>query len=153
MFHNFLMKNLDKYFPEKTTKMSTLVRNWFSPQLKQLNRALKREFYSHRKSKKYKKLKSKFEKLKKSTIRTFYSGFVTDLKSINPGKWYNMAKKIGVVDQMTGGDIQVESLTYYNNPECDQKIVQHFAAISKEYKPVNNLQLPCYLPALPAPAG
>ena len=62
MFHNFLRKNLDKYFPEKTTKMSTLYRNWFSPQLKQLNRAMKREFYSHCKSKKYKKLKSKFKK-------------------------------------------------------------------------------------------
>ena len=62
MFHNFLRKNLDKYFPEKTTKMSTLYRNWFSPQLKQINRAMNREFYSHRKSKKYKKLKSKFKK-------------------------------------------------------------------------------------------
>ena len=147
IFHDFLRTNLDKHFPEKTTKMSSLDRNWFSPQLKQLNRAMKREFYSHRKSKKYKKLK----KLKKSTIRSFYSGFVTDLKSINPGKWYKMAKKIGAVDQMTGGDTQVESLSNYNNSECAQKIAQHFAAISNEYEPVDISQLPCYLPALPPP--
>ena len=151
IFHDFLRTILDKHFPEKTTKMSSLDRNWFSPQLKQLNRAMKREFYSHRKSKKYKKLKSKFKKLKKSTIRSFYSGFVTDLKSINPGKWYKMAKKIGAVDQMTGGDTQVESLSNYNNSECAQKIAQHFAAISNEYEPVDISQLPCYLPALPPP--
>ena len=62
-----------------------------------------------------------------------------------------MAKKIGAVDQMTGGDTQVESLFNYNNSECAQKIAQHFAAISNEYEPVDISQLPCYLPALPPP--
>ena len=62
-----------------------------------------------------------------------------------------MAKKIGAVNKMSEGGIQVESLSEYNNLECAQKIAEHFSAISNEYSPVDNTQLPCYLPALPPP--
>jgi hypothetical protein len=73
-----------------------------SPQLKQLHRSMQREFYRHRKSSKYKKLKSKFKKLKKKTIRSFYSNFVSDLKVTDPGRWYAMANKIGAVKENNG---------------------------------------------------
>ena len=49
-FHQFLRSNLDKYLPEKTTKMSNLDRDWMSPELKQLQRAMQREYYKKRKS-------------------------------------------------------------------------------------------------------
>ena len=62
-----------------------------------------------------------------------------------------MAKKIGAVDKMSGGDIKIDSLSSFDNAECAQKIAEHFAAVSNEYSPVNNQQLPCYLPALPPP--
>ena len=52
---------------------------------------------------------------------------------------------------MYGGDIKVDSLSNFDNAECAQKIAEHFAAVSNEYSPVNNEQLPCYLPALPPP--
>ena len=151
IFHSFLRSTLDKYFPEKTTKMSNFDKAWMSPQLKQLHRAMQREFIKHRKSKKHKKLKSKFKKLKRNTVKTLYSGFVSDLKVTNPGKWYHMAKKIGAVDKMSGGDIHVESLSNVDNAECAYKIAEHFAAVSNEYSPVNNELLPCYLPALSPP--
>ena len=115
IFHNFLRNNLDKFFPEKVTRISHLDKKWMSPQLKQLHRAMQREFYKHRRSMKYKKLRSKFRKLKRTTVKKFYSSFVSDLKHTNPGKWYNMARKIGAVDQMTGGEIKVESLTGLSN--------------------------------------
>ena len=151
IFHSFLRSTLDQYFPEKTTKMSNFDKAWMSPQLKQLHRAMQREFIKHRKSKKHKKLKSKFKKLKRNTVKTLYSGFVSDLKVTNPGKWYHMAKKIGAVDKMSGGDIHVESLSNFDNAECANKIAEHFASVSNEYSPVNNELLPCYLPALPPP--
>ena len=151
IFHECLRSNLDRHFPEKTTKMSCLDKDWMSSQLKKLRRAMQREYYKKRKSRKYKKLKSKFKKLKRNTVKTFYSSFVNDLKSSNPGKWYQMARKIGAVDKMSGGDIQVESLSEFNNLDSAQKIAEHFAAVSSEYSPVDNNQLPCYLPALPLP--
>ena len=84
-------------------------------------------------------------------MKTLYSGFVSDLKVTDPGRWYQMAKKIGAVDKMSGGDIKVDSLSNFDNVQCAQKIAEHFAAVSNEYSPVNNEQLPCYLPALPPP--
>ena len=56
-FHNQLRTTLDLIFPEKTTQMSNLDREWMSPEIKQLHRAMQREYYKHRKSTKYMKLK------------------------------------------------------------------------------------------------
>ena len=72
-----------------------------SPTLKQLHRKMTKEYYKKRRSPKYKILKSKFKKLKRKAIKTFYADFVSELKSSNPAKWYAMAKRLGAVDQMT----------------------------------------------------
>ena len=125
-FHNCLKKNLDKHFPEKMTKMSCLDRDWMTPELKQLHRSLQREFYKHRKSEKYKKMKMRFKKLKRKTVKNMYSDFIKDLKATNPSKWYGMAKKIGAVNKSSGGNIKVESLSEYNDIQCAQKIAEHF---------------------------
>ena len=122
-----------------------------SPSLKQLHRRMQRAFHRKRGGEKYRKLKSKFKKMKKNAIRSFYSDFVSELKCTNPGKWYSMAKRIGAVDQMTQGEVKVESLSNLNNFQSAQKIAEHFASISNEYSPIDNSQLPCYLPALPPP--
>ena len=89
--------------------------------------------------------------MKRKAIKTFYSDFVCQLKQTDPGKWYTMAKKIGAIDQMAAGDIQVESLIGLDNVESVQQIAAHFAKISNEYEPIDNSQLPCYLPAQPPP--
>ena len=151
IFHYNLRSILEHYFPEKITKMSHLDKEWMSPELKQLHRAMQREFYKHRKSNKYKKLKTKYRKLKRRTIKTKYSSFMSELKLTNPGKWYTMAKKIGAVDKMSEGNVQVDSLSNFSAAESAQKIAEHFATISNEYSPVDSNQLPCYLPALPPP--
>ena len=118
-----------------------------SPSLKTLHRKMQREFFAHRKSVKYQKLKAKFKKKKKLAVRNFYSEFVSDMKMAEPGRWYGLAKKIGAVDQMTGGDTCVESLEGLSNSECAGIIAEHFAAISNQYSPVDYSKLPCYLPA------
>ena len=151
IFHDCLIENLNHFFPEKKTKMSCLDKDWMSPELKQLHRSLQREYYKHRKSIKYKKLKSKFKKLKRKTVKNLYSNFVTDLKETNPAKWFSMARRLGAVDKMSGGNIQVESLSEYDDAQCAEKIAEHFSSISNEYSPVDYTTLPCYLPALPPP--
>ena len=85
--------------------------------------------------------------MKKKAIKTFYSDFMSELKLSDPGKWYAMAKKIGAVDQMTDSNVRVESLDRLSNSECAKIIAQHFSAISNQYSPIDNSQLPCYLPA------
>ena len=135
-FHQILRSNLDHFFPEKVTKLTNLDRVWMSPELKQIHRAKQREFYKHRKSTKYQKLKKKFKRLKKKILKEFYSNFVSDLKTTDPGKWFKMAKRIGAIDDINGGNIQVQSLTNLNNAQCAQKIAEHFAKISQEYSPV-----------------
>ena len=59
---------------------------------------------------KYKKLKSKFKRLKRKSVKCLYSDFVFNLKQSDPAKWYQMAKKIGAVNETESGDILVESL-------------------------------------------
>ena len=58
-----------------------------------------------------------------------------------------MAKRIGALDQMTEGEVRVESLSDFDNFESAKKIAEHFAKISNEYSPIDYTQLPCYLPA------
>ena len=99
-FHQTLRHKLDEYLPEKTVMISYLDKKWMTPQLKNLNRKIKREFYKKRKSPKWKKLKRKFKTLKRRTVKNFYSEFVSELKESNPAKWYTMAKRLGAENQM-----------------------------------------------------
>ena len=97
LFHDWLKYN--SFFSEKVAKISTLDKQWMSPELKQLHRSMQREFCKHRKSMKYKKLKSKFKRLKRKSVKCLYSDFVFNLKQSDPAKWYQMAKKIGAVNE------------------------------------------------------
>ena len=59
-FHSTLRNNLDKFFPQKTVKVFTLDKKLMNPGLKTLHRQVQREFFKHRQSQKWKKLKSRF---------------------------------------------------------------------------------------------
>ena len=88
---------------------------------------------------------------KRKAVKNYYSDFVNELKHTDPGKWYAMAKQIGAVDQMTSGDIQVESLIGFDNVQSAQMIDDHFAKTSIEYEPIDNshscfIYLPCHHP-------
>ena len=116
-----------------------------------LHRRVQREYFRNRRSSKWKQLKVRFKREKRKAIKSFYEIFVTELKTTNPGKWYKMAKRIGAVDRMNGGDVSVESLQHLTNKQCSQKIAEHYSKISNEYSPVDHDQLPCYLPAEQVP--
>ena len=58
-FHETLRKKLDECLPEKTVMVSYLDKKWNTPQMKNLNRKIKREFYKNCKSCKWKKLRKK----------------------------------------------------------------------------------------------
>ena len=150
-FHKTIVDICDKHFPTKTVKISNLDKKWITPELKTLSRKIKKEFFMHRKSTLWLKLKKDFKRKKRHAIKTFHTDFVTDLKASDPGKFYMMCKKIGAVDEVNAGALKIKSLEGLNDKECAEAVAQHFAAISNEYEPVDLTALPAYLPALPPP--
>ena len=118
-----------------------------NPALKNLLRKIKREFYKNRTSPKWRKMKKKFKKLKRKTVRNFYSNFVSELKVSNPSKWYSMAKRLGAEKPNSDGELKVECLQGFDNEQSAEKVAEHFSQISKEYSPLNTSELPAYLPA------
>ena len=61
-FHSTIRMKLDEHFPEKTVMLSYLDKKWMTPQLKNLNRKIKREFHKNRKSPKWTKLKKEYSR-------------------------------------------------------------------------------------------
>ena len=150
-FHHIITSIRDKHFKQKITTMTNLDKKWMTPELKSLIREIKREFYTNKKSLRWTKLKKEFKKKKRTTIMNTHNKFVTELKTTNPSQFYKMCKKLGAVDQMNSGELTVRSLTGLSDEECAEAVGQHFAAVSAEHSPVDLLQLPSYLPALPPP--
>ena len=146
-YHQYQRDLLDKYFPEKTVTISNLDKVWMTPELKQLLRQVQRERLNKGKNGKFKQLWAKFRRLKRKQIKTFHKKFVHDLKVTSPGKWYMMMKKLGGLDQMNAGKIDVKSLRGLSDKEAAAAVAQSFAAVSQEYSPLDKKQLPAFLPA------
>jgi hypothetical protein len=79
-------------------KISSLDKKRMSPKLKLQHRKLQREYFRNRRSNKWRQMEVRFKREKRKAAKVFYSVFVTELKTTNPGKWYKMAKRIGAVD-------------------------------------------------------
>ena len=94
-YHNYIRKLYERHFPQKRIYISNLDKNWMTPQLKQLLRQAQRERIKHGKGGRFKKLWANFRRLKRSNIKLFYKNYVEELKTINPGQWYKMLKKLG----------------------------------------------------------
>ena len=93
-------------------------------------------------------MKRKYQKLKRKSVQSLYSDFVTKLKSTNPGKWYQMAKQIGAVSQIEQDDpYQIPCLEGLDDLQSAEKIADFYAATSNEYQPVDLCKLPAYLPS------
>ena len=156
-FHNSTLSAItivdicEKHFPAKTIKKSNLDQKWLTPELKTLSRKIKKEFFRHRRSRKWKKLKTEFKSKKKVSIQKFHKHFVTDLKSSDPGKFYKMCKKIGAISPLSDGELKIQCLDGLTDKECAEAVARHFAAVSNEYEPVDLSDLPAFLPALPLP--
>jgi hypothetical protein len=147
LYHQYQRDLLDKYLPEKTVTISNLDKAWMTPELKQLLRQVQRERLNKGKNGKFKQLWAKFRRLKRKQIKTFHKKFVQDLKVTSPGKWYMMMKKLGGLDQMNAGKIDVKSLRGLSDKEAAAAVAQSFAAVSQEYSPLDREQLPAFLPA------
>ena len=146
-FHDTLISLLDKHFPKKTVKMTTLDKKWFNPGLKMQYNEMQKEFFKNAKSDLWKKLKKSYRRSKRRACKSFYSNFVTDLKTTNPGLFHKMAKRIGAIEQSKSCEIKIECLESLNPDEQVQKVANSMAKVSNEYQPVDISKLPAYLPS------
>jgi hypothetical protein len=71
IFHKTIVDIFDKYFPANTIRISNLDQKWLTPELKTLSRKIKKEFYRHGSSQKWRRLKAEFKRKKKCQYRVF----------------------------------------------------------------------------------
>ena len=146
-FHKYMRYLLDKYFPEKTVTMTNLDKHWMTPDLKQLLRQVQRTRLIEGKSSKFKRLWSKFRRLKRFKIKTLRNKMVNELKEGDSGQWYSIMRKFGGIDQMSRQELRIKSLEGLSNRECAEAVAQSFASVSQEYSPLDRTRLPAFLPA------
>ena len=72
----------------------------------------------------------------------FYSGFVKELKATDPGKWYQMAKRIGAVENTNNGDVNKErSLLLNTLPQLLMNMLPlMYLYYLPTYQPLNHLK-------------
>ena len=115
---------------------------WINQQLKDLDRRCKREFFKHQKSKKWILLRQQFEQKCLKAMEDYYENTVEDLKSSNPNQWYSKVKRMGGLAGSQTTTINVEALDGMANSDQAEKIAQHYAKVSNEYKALQDEDIP-----------
>jgi hypothetical protein len=109
------------------------------------------EHFNKGKSPKWRKLRSNYRKLKRKSVRAYFSKFFTQVKATEKHKFYMKVKEIGGLQPAGGGELKIECLEGKSDYECAEEVARAFASVSNEYLPVGLNQLPAFLPCLPPP--
>ena len=144
-FHSTLRMWLVQLFAEKNIKISILDKKWCSPALKKLLRKVQREFYKNKKSDKWRHIKTKYQRMKRKSIRLQYKDFLSNLRTINPGKWYQMARQIGAISHHLPDNFQIPCLDKLDDLQIADRIADFYAGTSNNFEPVSHVDLPAYL--------
>jgi hypothetical protein len=151
-FHETLITTLNKHFKEKIVVVTSLDKPWCTPAIKLKHSEMQKEFYKKGKTQRWKKLKSAFRRAKRKSMKHHYKEFFEELKTTSPSEYYKMAKRIGATDQKDQKELRIESIENLSPQEQVEKVAESFAAVSKEYDPVDLAKLPAYLPAEEPPS-
>ena len=68
------------------------------------------EYFSIGKTVKWRKLKSNFRKLKRKSVRAYFSKFVTQIKETDKHNFYKKVKQIGGLHPAGGEELKIECL-------------------------------------------
>ena len=143
-FENTVIQKLDEFLPQKIVKIGIEDKPFMTLELKQLKRLRMREYIRHGKSEKYIKLREEFKEKFRKESKRFLRKNVDSLKECEPGKAYNVLKRMGAMP----GELDNPSLftlpCFENlNPEQSaEKIAEHFSHISREFPPLKVESLP-----------
>ena len=146
ILEEMLTEKLNECCPLKTVKLSSQDKPFINFELKNLHRLKQREYVKKGKSKKYDELSNKFEAKFCSAAEKFMRTKIDDLKETAPGKAYTILKNMGA---QPGDCTDSQSFSLPNHQaenlsdqESAERIEQHFANISNEYKPLDLDSLP-----------
>ena len=128
---------LQPFHTRKTATFTSEDQPWVTPEVKDIDRKKKREYYKHRKSAKWKRLNKLFEIKCEQAKASYYSNIVEDLKNSAPGQWYSKLKRMSSNDQLKSEDVTVEAISHLANQKQAEAIADNFSKISNEYQPLN----------------
>ena len=138
---NLLLKNLNKFCPQKTMKFGPQDKAWMNTELKSLSRRKKREREKNGKSVKYTDLSNEFETKNKIAAEKYLRNSIDTLKESKPGQAYRVLKSMGAqpgdcTDNQTFSlpNHQAEGL---DDQQAAERIADYFAAISNEFSPLD----------------
>ena len=152
MLQKLLISKLDEYCPLQTFKLSSQDKPYMTFQLKKLHRIKQRVYLKRGKTEKYDKLAAEFKQKLDAAAEKFLKNKMDSLKETQPGKAYKILKDMGAQPgdctdshTFTLPNHQVENLSV---KQCAERIANHFASISQEYKPLD-LNLLFAVPHIP----
>ena len=141
-FQKTLTDKFHEIFPVKIMKSSADDQPWFNLDLKNKDRARKREFFKNQKSSKWKKLNLEFLNAVKKAKVSYRENIVDDLKTTHPSQWYSKFRRMSGVQKNQNGPIFVEDINELSEQEQAQKIADFFSSTRNLYKRVENEDFP-----------
>ena len=129
---------IDKHVPERVRTISNDNQDWYTEQLKNLDRKRRREFHVNRGSDRYLLLHNEYKIKCKLEKQKFYKNIICKAKEADPNSWYRLLNE----------DLQIEEISHLSDKEQVETIAQAFNTPSQTYKPLekSDINLPNFLP-------
>ena len=87
-----------------------------------------REFFTRRKSQKWKSLNKLLEEKCEIAKSNYYTNIVSDLKSSDPGQWYSKLKRMSSHEQGKGESLNVEEIMHLTAKEQANMIAKKISS-------------------------
>ena len=135
IFQSMLLEACNKYFPEKTRKVTSDDQPWVTHRVKILDRRRKRIYHKERRSNKWRIANKLFKEEVKIAKKMFYTNMIADLKLKKPGQWYSALKRITAYDHLENR-ININDINHLSDQEQAEVIADYFTKIPNSYEPL-----------------
>ena len=146
-FECLMNRKLDAIFPLKTVRINPNIDvPFYTRELKDLDRRVKREYRKNYKSQKYQRMKKLYDEKYQKAAKAYLEKNVRSLKEDDPGKAYRSLKKMaaqpGDCSDEGGFTLQSHLDDNLTQEESVERIATHFSQISQEFPPFDFNLLP-----------
>ena len=135
-FQNELFNMFTESFPLKSKTFFTETQPFYTDKLAKLKRKKQREFYKHRRSKKYLSLHKVYKKELSHAKEVYYDKNVRKLRSSHPRQWFRHLKKLMANDDQEK-KLEVEDIKHLPDNEQAELIAAKFAEVANEYDAID----------------
>ena len=147
LLQTFLLDQLNLFVPEQRVTFSCDDIEYFTPELKLLDRKGKRIYTKHGRSYKYRRLNKVFKEKLSRAKESHYKKMIQDLKVSRPGQWYSKLKRMTTHNQQNSEQIIVDEICDMSEKEHADYLADYFPSVSKLYEPINKEDIS--LPTIP----